>query len=56
MVVPSYGGPDVFELPELPDPECGPGQVRIDVEFSGVNFTDVRNRRGDGLGRPPMVV
>jgi NADPH2:quinone reductase len=46
----------VFELRELPDPECGPGQVRIDVEFSGVNFTDVRNRRGDGLGRPPMVV
>jgi NADPH2:quinone reductase len=30
--------------------------VRIDVEFAGVNFTDVRNRRGDGLGRPPMVV
>jgi NADPH2:quinone reductase len=56
MVVPSYGGPDVFESRELPDPECGPGQVRIGVEFSGVNFTDVRNRRGDGLGRPPMVV
>ena len=56
MVVPSYGGPDVFEVRELPDPECGPGQVRIGVEFSGVNFTDVRNRRGDGLGRPPMVV
>lgn len=56
MVVPAYGGPDVFELQDLPEPECGPDQVRIAVDFCGVNFTDVRNRRGDGLGRPPMVV
>ncbi len=56
MVVPAYGGPEVFESQQVPEPECGPGQVRIEVEFSGVNFTDVRNRRGDGLGRPPMVV
>lgn len=56
MIVPSCGGPDVFELGNLPEPDCGPGQVRIGVEFCGINFTDVRNRRGDGLGRPPMVV
>ena len=56
IVVPSYGGPGVFELRDVPEPECGPGQVRIGVEFCGVNFTDVRNRRGDGLGQPPMVV
>lgn len=56
MVVPSYGSPGVFEMRDLPEPECGAGQVRIGVQFCGVNFTDVRNRRGDGLGRPPMVV
>lgn len=56
MVVPSFGGPEVFESHDVPEPECGAGQVRIGVEFCGVNFTDVRNRRGDGLGRPPMIV
>ena len=56
MVLPAYGGPEVFELQTVSEPACGPGQVRVAVEFAGVNFTDVRNRRGDGLGRPPMVV
>lgn len=56
MVLPTYGGPEVFELRDVSEPECGPGQVRVGVEFAGVNFTDVRNRRGDGLGRPPMIV
>ncbi len=56
MVVPRFGGPEVFELQELPTPEPGPGEVTIDVDFAGVNFTDIRNRRGDGAGSPPMVV
>ncbi|MDH4117269.1 MAG: zinc-binding dehydrogenase [Acidimicrobiia bacterium] len=56
MVVEAFGGPDVFELRDVPDPVVGPGQVRVGVDHCGVNFTDVRNRRGDGLGRPPMVV
>ncbi len=56
MVIPVHGGPEVFELRETPDPECRPDQVRIGVEFAGINFTDVRNRRGDGLGVPPMTV
>lgn len=56
MVVPEYGPPEIMELREVPEPEPGEGQVLIDVEFAGVNFTDVRNRRGDGLGSPPMIV
>lgn len=55
MVVPRFGGPEVFELQDLPEPEPGPGEITIEVEFTGVNFTDVRNRRGDGLGVPPFV-
>jgi NADPH2:quinone reductase len=55
MVVPRFGPPDVFEPTDVPEPEVGPGQVGIEVEFIGVNFTDVRNRRGDGLGVPPMI-
>lgn len=55
VVVPEYGGPEVLTVAELPVPEPGPGEVSIDVRFAGVNFTDVRNRIGDGLGVVPFV-
>lgn len=55
MVVPRFGGPEVFECHDVAIPEPGPGEVSIDVAHVGVNFTDVRNRRGDGLGVPPMI-
>ncbi|MGW0809777.1 quinone oxidoreductase family protein [Nonomuraea sp. NPDC002799] len=41
-----YGGPEVLEEAELPDPVVGPGQVPIDVEAAGVNFADVRQIAG----------
>ncbi len=34
------GGPETLELADLPAPEPGPGQVRIDVAAAGVNFPD----------------
>ena len=55
VVVPEYGGPEVLTLTDLPEPEPGPGEVTITVRFAGVNFTDVRNRIGDGLGVVPFV-
>jgi NADPH2:quinone reductase len=55
VVVPEYGGPDVLTVRELPEPEPGPGEISITVAFAGVNYTDVRNRMGDGLGRVPFV-
>ena len=55
IVVPAFGPPEVFEVRQVPDPVPGAGQVLIRVAFVGVNFTDVRNRRGDGLGVPPMI-
>lgn len=34
-----FGGPEVLDLVELPDPEPGPGQVLIEVATrSGYNF------------------
>jgi NADPH:quinone reductase len=55
VVVGEYGGPEVLRLAEVPEPEPGPGEVTITVGFAGVNFTDVRNRIGDGLGVVPFV-
>src|SRR6516164_9607206 len=55
VVVRQYGGPEVLRLAEVPEPEPGQGEVTIGVRFAGVNFTDVRNRIGDGLGVVPFV-
>jgi len=55
VVVREYGGPEVLTLADLPEPDPGPGEVTITVRFAGVNFTDVRNRIGDGLGVVPFV-
>src|SRR3954451_274847 len=45
------GGSDVLELVERAVPEPGPGEVRVQVQVSGVNPTDWKARRG---GRGPM--
>ncbi|GMA25723.1 oxidoreductase [Luteimicrobium album] len=41
-----FGGPEVLELVELPDPHPGPGEVRIVVRAAGVNASDWKKRQG----------
>jgi NADPH:quinone reductase-like Zn-dependent oxidoreductase len=41
-----FGGPEVLEIVDLPDPHPGPGQVRIAVRAAGVNASDGKKRRG----------
>ncbi|MBB4685116.1 NADP-dependent oxidoreductase [Amycolatopsis jiangsuensis] len=41
-----FGGPEVLELVDLPDPRPGPGQVRIVVCAAGVNASDWKKRQG----------
>lgn len=38
--VSQFGGPDVLELVELPDPEAAPGLEVLEVESAGVNYAD----------------
>lgn len=38
--VSTFGGPEVLELVELPDPQPAPGLEVLDVEAAGVNFAD----------------
>lgn len=50
-----FGGPDVLELVELPDPHPGPGQIRVAVRAVGVNPIDWKLRggmRGGDLPQP----
>lgn len=41
-----FGGPEVLELVDLPEPHAGPGQIRIAVHAAGVSVSDGKKRRG----------
>jgi NADPH2:quinone reductase len=44
-----FGGPEVLELVELPDPEPADGEVVVDVARAGINFADTHAIRNDYL-------
>jgi NADPH2:quinone reductase len=44
-----FGGPEVLELTEVPDPEPADGQVVVDVARAGINFADTHAIRNDYL-------
>ncbi|WP_078281856.1 NADP-dependent oxidoreductase [Mycobacteroides franklinii] len=60
-----FGDPEVLQELELPDKDAGPGQIRVKVQFAGVNPSDTLTRSGwskpvfEALGRvypdPPYV-
>jgi NADPH:quinone reductase-like Zn-dependent oxidoreductase len=51
-----YGPPEVLAVREAPDPEPKPGEVRIRVAASGINFADVLGRVGAYPDMPPAPV
>lgn len=53
----TFGGPEVMEVVELPDPEPGDGEVVVDVARCGINFADTHATRNDYLAEQalPMV-
>jgi NADPH:quinone reductase len=56
-VITRYGGPEVLQVRDLPDPQPNPGQVLVRVEAAGVNFADIMAARGGypGTPEPPLV-
>jgi len=58
VVFEEFGGSDVLQVQELPDPEPGPGEVAIDILASALNHLDVDVR--EGVSRfpvePPFVL
>ena len=40
-----FGGPDGLEVVQAPMPTAGPGEVRVRVLASGLEYTDVLIRR-----------
>jgi NADPH:quinone reductase-like Zn-dependent oxidoreductase len=41
-----FGGPDVLEIVDLPDPRPGIGEIRIKVRAAGINASDWKKRQG----------
>ncbi|MET0822816.1 MAG: zinc-binding dehydrogenase [Solirubrobacterales bacterium] len=49
-----FGGPEVMELVELPDPEAGEGEELVEVARAGINFADTHATRNDYLAEQTL--
>jgi NADPH:quinone reductase len=57
MVIPEFGGPEVFEERELDRPEPGPGELLVRVVASGTNPVEAKVRSGAiPAVEPPTVL
>jgi NADPH2:quinone reductase len=57
LVITRFGGPEVLELQQVPDPHPAPGQLLVKVEAGGLNFADLLTARGGYVGtpKPPLT-
>jgi NADPH:quinone reductase len=53
-VLTRFGGPDAFELRDMPVPQVGPRQVRVRVHATAINPLDYQIRRGDYTDYVPL--
>jgi NADPH:quinone reductase-like Zn-dependent oxidoreductase len=51
----TYGGPEVLDWAEAPEPHAGPGQIRITVRAASVNPIDWKKFSGATSGGKPMA-
>lgn len=58
VVITEHGGPEVLKVEERPDPEVGPGEIRVVTKAAGINFADMMARSGvyPDAPKPPSVV
>jgi NADPH:quinone reductase len=55
VVVHETGGPEMLVAGELPSPDAGPGELRVDVAAAGVNYVDVYYRTGAYPAATPFI-
>ena len=55
IVIPSFGGPDVLQLQEVPAPVPAAGEALVRIAAAGVNYRDVYERMGRYGGTPPII-
>ena len=49
-----FGGPDVLQLVDVPQPEPGEGEVLIRVTRAGMNFADTHTRENTYLAKAEL--
>ncbi|MGE0447588.1 MAG: NADPH:quinone reductase, partial [Vicinamibacterales bacterium] len=54
ILVQQFGGPEVLQLGDAPEPAVGPGQIRVRVHAAGVNPYDTYMRAGGYAMSPPL--
>lgn len=52
IVFRAYGGPEVLEQVQGPRPECGAGELLVEVEVVGITLPGVRQTRGGNVALP----
>ncbi len=55
MQIARFGGPEVFELAEVPIPTPDSGEVLVRLEVAGINYSDISWRTGRRGGTPPII-
>lgn len=58
VVVDRFGGAEVLQIVESPDPQPGPGEVRVRLTSVGINHADLMARQGQYKlysGEPPFT-
>ena len=50
----AFGGPEVLELANVPDPQPGPGQVIVRLMAAGVNPVEAYIRSGQYANKPQI--
>ena len=57
VVITRFGGPEVLEVRDVPEPQPKPGEVLVKVEAVGINFADTMATRGSypGTPEPPLI-
>lgn len=48
----AFGDAGVLQLKEVEAPAAGPGEVGLDIDYAGVNFTDIYRREGHYADSP----
>ncbi|MFD0686364.1 quinone oxidoreductase family protein [Actinomadura fibrosa] len=49
-----FGGPEVLNVTELPDPSAGPGHLLIDVSRAGINYADTHQAENSYLSETTL--
>jgi len=55
VVLPEYGGPELLQVRDVPEPKPGPGEIQLRVASASLNPVDWKQRSGAAKSRMPLT-